>query len=135
MNKLFHTLTYLVLINGIMQGAIYLIQVWNCLFMHCLIIAPLTYIMSPWITGGDYTGTYWGIVQSGTVIFENKPLAALTPQFHGRILFLIIRRRSSTDISTAISPVCSSKALSGDTARRRSLSPSTCVDGAQESFS
>ena len=31
-------------------------------------------------------------------------LELVTPQFHGRILSLIIRRRSSTDISTAISP-------------------------------
>ena len=43
----------------------------------------------------------------------------LTPQFHGRILSLIIRRMSSTDICTAISPVCSSRALSGDTDSRR----------------
>ena len=38
----------------------------------------------------------------------------LTPQFHSRILSLIIRWRSSTDISPDISPICSSTALSGD---------------------
>ena len=36
------------------------------------------------------------------------------PKFHGQIIYHIHRRSSSTDISTGISPVCSSTAVSGD---------------------
>ena len=43
----------------------------------------------------------------------SRPLI-LTPQFHGRIISHIRRRRSPTDISTGISQVCSLTALSGD---------------------
>ena len=40
--------------------------------------------------------------------------AFLIPQFHGWIISHIRRRRWSTDISTGISPVCSSTAVFGD---------------------